>query len=600
MSEKVLLEIVAIIVLGVGAQWLAARVRLPSILLLLTFGFIAGPLTGVLKPDERFGDLLFPAASIAVALILYEGGLSLRLSGLRGGGRVVRNLCTFGALVTWIVGATAGHLLLDLEIGIALLLGAVLVVTGPTVVGPLLRSVRPTGPVGPILKWEGIVIDPIGAVLAVLVFEFIRSSGAGAGAAGVVGTLAKTVLFGGGLGLVGARMLTLLIHRYWVPDFLQSAVSLMLVVAVFAAANAIQSESGLLAVTVMGIALANQKRVDVEHIVEFKENLRVLLLSALFIVLAARLRFEDLTAVGWSGVLFVAVLIFVARPLSVWVSTIGMGLGRGERLFLAWVAPRGIVAAAVASIFAMHLEEHGGHAGTHLLVPIAFLTIIGTVAVYGLTAPLVARKVGVAVANPQGLLLVGAQRWVRALAVLLRKRGYTVLLVDSNREETAAARMEGLPTYTGSILGEGVLDELNLGGLGRLLAVTPNDWVNALAVRRFARVFGSAECYQLPPTGASQDKRGHHRHLQGRWLFGAEHTHADLSWRSGERATVKATPLTEEFDYAAFQARYRDSAVPLLIVTANGRLSVMTADDPPAPVAGQTVISLLLKRGPDQ
>ena len=593
MSETALFEMATIIVLGVSAQWLAARLHLPSILLLLLFGFVAGPLTGLVNPDECFGELLFPIVSISVALILYEGGLTLRLVELGKVSQVLRNLLTFGALITWAVSTAAAYLIFDLDMGVAALLGAVLVATGPTVIGPLLRHIRPTGAVGPILKWEGIVIDPIAAVLAVLVFEVISSAGGTTAATQVAYSILRTVVIGGGLGLIGAAVLAFLLSRYWIPDFLQNAVSLMFVVGAFTAANAAQAESGLVAATVMGLALANQKLADVKHIVEFKENLRVLLISALFIILAARLPLSAISDVGWKELLFIAVLVLLGRPLAVMLSTVRSKLRWRERLFLAWVAPRGIVSAAVASLFALRLEEHTGPGGGQVLVTITFLTIIATVGIYGLTAPWVARRLGVAVPNPQGVLLVGAQTWTRSLAALLRAKGFPVLLVDSNRCHTAAARMAGLPTYTGSILAEETLDEINLAGIGRLLAVTPNDWVNALAVQRFTRIFGRAECYQLAPRAESRDEQARHKHLHGRWLFGQQFDYADLARRAGDGARIKATNLTDEFDFDAFRARYGESAVPLCVITEGGLLNPIAADAPLTPQPGQTLISLV-------
>ncbi|UCF33399.1 MAG: cation:proton antiporter, partial [Phycisphaerales bacterium] len=268
MPETILPQIAGIIVLGAAAQWLAWRAALPSILLLLLCGLIAGPVTGWLNPDELFGDLITPAVSIAVALILYEGGLTLKLSEITRVRGVVRNLVTIGALVTWFVGALAAYLIFDLSIALAALLGAVLVVTGPTVIVPLLHHIRPTGSVGAALKWEGIVIDPIGALLTVLIFEVIVIGKAGEATAHVALAVAKTVFLGGGLGVVAAGLLVLLIKRYWIPDYLQNAVSLMLVVGTFVLSNLMQEESGLLAVTVMGFALANQRWADVGEIVE--------------------------------------------------------------------------------------------------------------------------------------------------------------------------------------------------------------------------------------------------------------------------------------------------------------------------------------------
>lgn len=591
MPENVLIGFAAILVLGVSAQLLAARIRLPSILLLLVVGLVAGPVSGWLDPDELFGKLLFPIVSVSVALILYEGGLSLSLRDLPTVGGAVRHLVSVGAVVTWAVSALAARLIFGLDMGLAVLLGAILVVTGPTVIGPMLRHIRPSGPVGPVLMWEGIVIDPIGAVLAVLVFEAI--SGAGGGEpAHLALNLLWTVVFGGGLGLLGAAVLTVLIYKYWAPDQLQSAVSLMLVVAVFVGANHLQHESGLLAVTVMGIALANQRLVDVKHIVEFKENLRVLLISTLFILLAARLRLDDLKTVWLSGGVFVAVLVLVARPLSVWLSTLRSKLKRNERLVLAWMAPRGIVAAAVASVFAIRLEELG-YAGANLLVPITFVVIIGTVAVYGLTSPIVARRLGVADSNPQGVLFIGAQPWVRAVAAVLKNEGYRVLLVDSNRSNTAAARMDGIDTYSGSVLAEYAMAEMSLGGIGRILAVTPNDWVNTLAVQRFTSVFGRAECFQLPPRQEPVGKESRHKHLHGRWLFDENVRYGDLERRFATGATVKATKLSDEFDFEAFQKMHGESAIPLFLKTESGALRVIAADQQLNPTAGQALISLV-------
>jgi hypothetical protein len=392
--------------------------------------------------------------------------------------------------------------------------------------------------------------------------------------------------------VITGYVLAFLLQRYWVPEFLQNAVSLMLVVAAFTVANEVQPEAGLLASTVMGIVLANQKLADVRHIVEFKENLRVLLLAGLFIVLAARLQPADLTRVGWSGLLFVLVLVFVARPLAVWASALGSRLAWNERIFVAWMAPRGIVAAAVSSLFAIRLE-YAGHADAHLLVPITFLAIIGTVVIYGVTTPIVARRLGVAMARPQGILFVGAQAWSRAVAQALRERGVPVLLVDNNRYQIAAARQDNLPTYHGSILADYVLDELSLGGLGRLLAVTSNDWVNALAVQRFTRIFGSAECYQLPPRSDPVGQSSQHRRLHGRWLFGEAWTYPELTRRFGDGWLIWSTPLTTEFALEDYRRVHGESAIPMFVVSDRGRVNVLVAGQPLVAGAGQTIISLV-------
>ncbi|MBN1510920.1 MAG: sodium:proton antiporter [Phycisphaerae bacterium] len=591
MSEQVLQGITVLAVAGASALWLAWRLHLPSILLLLLSGFLVGPVLRLLEPDRLLGDALFPLASVSVALILYEGGLTLKFRELRDGGRLVWALVSIGAAVTWGLSALAAHWILGLPAQLAVLLGAILVVTGPTVILPLLQHIRPTGPTGSILKWEGIVIDPIGALLAVLVYEVIAISGVRDATMLVAVAVAKTVIAGGGLGVLGAGLLTLMLRRYWIPDFLQNAVSLMLVVAAFVTSNQIQHESGLFSVTVMGIALANQKFADIQHIVEFKENLRILLISALFILLAARISPRDLTSVGWRGAVFVLVLIVIVRPAGVFASTWMGKLKRSERLFLAWMAPRGIVAAAVASVFAFRLED-AGYPEAGRLVPITFLVIISTVAAYGLTAPLVAHRLGVAEPRPQGVLMVGAHSWARAIAEVLREKGIRVLLVDSNRANTAATRMAGLATYTGSALADYALDEIDLGGMGRLMALTPNDWVNVLAVQRFSRIFGRSECYQLPPAGEEQEK-SIHCSLHGRWLFASHLSFAELQRRFAAGAVVKATALSESFPYEAFQELYGATAVPLFILTKSGSLHVLSAERRPEPEPGQTLIALV-------
>ncbi|MFQ5802756.1 MAG: cation:proton antiporter [Candidatus Methylomirabilales bacterium] len=592
MGQHLLIGLASIVVLGIGAQWLAWRLRLPSILLLLIFGFAAGPGTGFLDPDKLFGDLLLPLVSVSVAVILFEGGLSLRIATLREIG-VVRNLITIGVCVTWLISAGAGHLFLGLDMGQAVLLGAILVVTGPTVIVPLLRLVRPKGQLASIVKWEGILVDPIGALLAVLVFEAVlagRFEGATAQAA--LGVF-KAGFIGGALGMLGAGVMILLLKRYWIPDFLQNPVSLMTVVTVFTMSNVLQTESGLLTVTVMGIVLGNQKTVPVKHIIEFKENLRVLLISVLFIILAARLQIDDLRHISVSSLAFLAVLIFIARPAAVALSALRSDLSWQERMFLSWMAPRGIIAAAVSSIFALKLVE-AGRPQAGQLVPITFLVIIGTVTIYGLTASRMARWLGVATPNPQGALIIGAHSWARAVASVLQEEGYEVLLVDTDRRNISAARLAGLPTFYASILSDSVLDEIDLGTMGRLLALTSDDAVNALGALHFVPLFGRSEVYQLAPE--AEGKEGDETfppHLRGRLLFGAETTYTFLVSRFEAGAEIKKTAITEQFDYEAFRALYGERALPLFVVSETGDLIVWTADNPPTPKPGQSLISLV-------
>jgi NhaP-type Na+/H+ or K+/H+ antiporter len=592
LSHQILIAIATIVTLGIAAEWLAWRVHLPSILVLLLFGFLAGPLTGFLDPDVVLGGMLFPVVSISVAVILFEGGASLRLQDLRRIGGTVRNLVTLGALVSWLLGTAAAYYILETGLAPALLLGAILVVTGPTVILPLLRHVRPTHQVGTTLKWEGILIDPIGAVLAVLVFEAVIVGEFEAATAVALLGLLKTVAVGTIAAAMGVGVLVLFIDRQWVPDFLQSPLALMIVVAAFAASNVLQPESGLLTATLMGVAVANQKRVDVRHIIEFKENLRVLMISSLFIILAARLSIDDLSKLGLREFGFLAALILIVRPLVVGLSTAGSEFSWRERLLMAWIAPRGIVAAAVASIFALELSE-AGFAGADRLVSITFFVIIATVAVYGLTAAPVARLLGVAAPDPQGVLIVGAHPWARAIASELRDEGVAVRLVDTNYSNIAQARMEGLPVHYGSALTEAALDSIDLEGIGRLLAMTSNDEVNSLTALHFSEVFGGGRVYQLPTeqSAKSADKVVP-RYLRGQFLFDPNASYWTLTARFDAGADIKTTNLTEAFDYQTFRQRYPD-AIPLFLVGERGKLTVFTTTGPTDPPPGQRVVAVV-------
>lgn len=595
MTENPLFGIAVILVLGISAQWLAWRLRLPSILILLIFGFLAGPITNILDPDHLLGELLFPFVSVSVAIILFEGGLSLKLSDIRQTGHVVRNLIFIGGAITWVLSATAAYFLLGLPLPLALLFGAILVVTGPTVIIPLLRDVRVVGRVGSIVKWEGIVNDPIGAMLAVLVFEATLASEIPRATTVVIASIIQTVLVGLILGIVGTWFLIQMLKRYWVPDYLRNPLTLMVVIGAFVVSNLLQEESGLFTVTLMGIILANQKAVSMRPIIEFKENLGILLLSGLFIILAARLRLNDLNHLSLNSVAFLAAMVLLVRPVAVLVSTIRSGLSWQEKAFLLWMAPRGIVAAAVTAIFALELAESAGYAEAERMVPEMFLIIVGTVTIYGLSAAPLGRRLGVAQPNPQGALIVGAHSWAREIAKALKVEGFQVLLVDTNRANLNAARLEGLPTFYASILSEYILDEIDLGSLGRLLALTPNDEVNSLATLHFGEVFAQAETYQLQPKETENSRKETvSKPLRGRFLFDKKATYANLTERFANRAKIKKTMITEKFTYEAFRKLYGEQGLPLFLIDETGKLSVFTTDEKLIPRPGYCIISLII------
>lgn len=600
MQQQVLIALASVIGLGVACQWIAWRLKIPAILLLLLTGLAAGAGTaylaqqGVLQhrfldPDHLFGQLLLPVVSLSVALILFEGGLTLNARELKQGGRVIWRLVSIGAIVSAALSSLAAYYVLDLPRGLALLIGAILVVTGPTVIGPLLRFVKPVGIVGPVLRWEGIVIDPIGALLAVVVFEAVA-----AGAVHpvhLVWTMMFTLAVGTVIGLIGAVMVVLLLQRNLTPDHLENPLVVMLVLVSYAASNAIQHEAGLAAVTVMGIALANQRRVPVHHILEFKESLSVLLIASLFILLGARLSLEQLAMLDWRVVVFIALLVLIIRPASVLAASLGSHLSWRERAFIAFMAPRGIVAAAVASVFALRLLDLN-YPQADRLVPLTFAVVSGTVLVYGLTVPLLSRRLGLSRPGASGFLIVGAGPLGRMLGQAIHKEGLEVLLVDTNPEQIREARLAGLPVMLGNALSRSVGDAIALSSIGRMIAVTPSSEVNSLAVLQFGRQFGKTNVYQLSPGESSKSAKDKTSHdLQGKILFSHKSTYAHLTDQLEAGSALKSTKLTKEFDYNAYKARHGESAVPMFVVNDRKELSVVTPDSTLAPKPGWTILN---------
>lgn len=597
MSETILIGIVSVIVLGIGAQWLAWRLRIPSILLLLIVGFLAGPVTGLLAPASLQGDWLFAFVSLSIGIILFEGGLSLRISELREIGTAVLNLITIGVLVTWVLAGTAAYYILGFSPAMATMTGAILTVTGPTVVIPLLRHVRPKGRISKIAKWEGITIDPVGAVLAVLVLETIiliqgvEGSHLDEAILHAIRGLLLNIATSVGVGVIGAGFLTLVLYRRLVPDYLRSSVALMVVVSTFALSNALQEESGLLETTLMGIILANQRFVDVRRIIEFKEDLQVLLIASLFILLSARLELSVLDLITWHSFAFLAVLIIAVRPIAVFLSAWPTKLELKEKVFLSWLAPRGIVAAAVASLFAFRLqpvfpEEAAG------LVPIIFLVIVGTVAIYGLTISPLARYLGLADPNPQGAVLLGAHPWARQLAKSIKKLGFKTLLIDSNPRNVRFALQMDLDAVEANALSESVLDDLDLSGLGKLLALTPNDEINSLATLNFLEIFESTEVYQLGiGTGKADEQHKFAPHLRGSALFGGR-TFTYLTEQYNDGGRLLTMTITADSSYDDQTKEYDDKEV-LLVLARGSELLINSENTPVTPTDGDKVVVFL-------
>lgn len=596
MSENILISLGLIVLLGFTAQWLSWKMKIPSILLLLILGIIAGPVLGVVNPDEMLGDILMPFISFSVAIILFQGGLTLKLSEFKTIGSVVSLLISLGLIITWLTATMAAHWLFGLNIEIAILLGAVLTVTGPTVIGPLLRNIRPRHNVGNILKWEGILIDPIGALLAILVFEVILIGNVDNAAPLILLNMLKTILMTTLIGGGFALLLTLLIKKYWIPDYLQEVAALAFVVAALLISNYFQEESGLLAATIMGIVLANQNYVAIKNIKDFKANLTVLMIPVLFILLSARLSVSDLQLMNYKGAIFLAVLILIGRPLSVFISTIRSEMNLKGKLFISWMAPRGIVAAAVSSVFALKLEEIE-IAQAEYLVPLTFMVIIGTVLIYGITSPIAARLLKISQSNPQGVIIAGAQEWALQIATILHENNFSVLILDTNRFNTRQAKMKGLKAYNESIISDKVIDKIDLEGVGKLLALTSNDEVNSMGVLHFSEIFEKENLYQLQPATKEDEREYSPQHLRGRFLFGKNITYDHITKRTRDGAAIKSTNITEKFTFEDFKNKYGESAIPLFAITANRKLIPFTSGDKIIPEKGSVIIALINPAG---
>lgn len=591
MDKEILIGLTWVIFLGTLAQWCGWRFKLPSILLLLSFGLLAGPATGLLRPDELFGDLVFPVASIAVAVILFEGGLSLNLKEFRQSGGIILRLISMGALVCWTLSALFAWWLLDLPFEIALLVGALLVITGPTVIGPMLRQIRPRGRINHIVKWEGILNDPVGAILAVLILESVLSGGMGSAPStflqGVLVTFAVAVLGA----IAGAVVLVLAMRRRWLPDYLHIPVTLTVVIALYAISNRFQEEAGLVSVTLLGIILANQRSFPVKHIIEFKENLQVLLISGLFIVLGARVDAEVLLQVGWPSLLFLAASILVVRPLTVLASVAGTELNAKERVFLMLMAPRGIVVTALASVFAFRLAEAGSPYAERMFAEILFV-ILGTVLFYGIGASVYARSVQIGTANPRGLVLVGAHPWARMIGVALKGRGVPVALIDSNAHYVDDAREAGLEAHHGNIHSSEFLEDIDFSEIGRGLALTANAEINALAELALGKHLGKTHVYHLASGDPRTKARGASAERQQNVLFDAEATFDRIEEEFYSGAVVREIRLEEEWNPETLAAGHA-FFLPLFALGENGQLRVFSSRSTFVPKKGSTILALV-------
>lgn len=599
MNEHIALVLASIIGLGLLSQLLSWWVKLPAILFLLIGGIIVGQI-GWLDPDHLFGDdLLFPLVSLSVAVILFEGSLTLNFKQLKGIQRVVLNMVTIGMLVTWCLVSVLTHYLIGFQWTLAWLFGAIMVVTGPTVIVPMLRTIRPKNKIAQVLRWEGILIDPIGALLAVLVFDYIMAStgAVGEGYMHAILIFGETILLGLVAGAIGGWTLGTILRQHLIPEYLHNILALTLVIGVYVISNDISPESGLLAVTVMGVWLANMKNVDIKDILSFKEDLTMLLVSALFIILAARINFEQLQAIGWSGVFLFFALQFIVRPAKIFVATKGSDMNWREKALLGWVAPRGIVAAAVSAIFALKLEAIQFE-GADLLVPLTFMMIIGTVVFQSATARPLASFLKVSDPEPNGFLIVGANPVGRAIARALKEEGVRVLVSDTSWEKIRDARMEGLDVYYGDVTSEHADRHLDLVGLGRLLAISSREEINRLSVVRFQREFSKQDVFRLCAGPKSKAAKAEDEN-QNACLFGKKYHYSYLMKTVSNGAEIRKTSLTDEFTYEHYLEQYGDSIIPLFVRNTKGRLFVLTEKNKVKLMSGWEVMSFVLPENVD-
>ncbi|MFQ3248361.1 MAG: NhaP-type Na+/H+ or K+/H+ antiporter [Glaciecola sp.] len=590
--DNLIIPLVVVGLLSIACQYLAYKVRVPAILFLLIMGIVAGPVTGVIDADGLFGDLLFPVVSLSVAIILFEGALTLRRQDLSGHGSMVRNLCTIGTFVTMLVVAPVAHFTLEMSWEMSFLLGAIVTVTGPTVIVPMLRTVRPSNKVSNILRWEGIIIDPIGALLAVLVFEYIIST-----QDALTHTLyafGLTVSVGFGIGIAVGYFLGLVLRHHWIPHYLMNTAVLTIMLGAFAISNLIAHESGLLTVTVMGILMANMKDVDVDDILEFKETLSVLLISGLFILLASRIELNAILDVGWGSVLVLVAVMFVARPLGVFLSSIGTGLKWRELALLSWIAPRGIVAAAVSALFALKLEALD-YAQAEMLVPMVFLIIITTVVLQSLTSAKVAELLGIRAPAPTGYLIFGGAQFSRMFAKELMTHNVPVCLADTNYETIKLARMDGVPTYFGNPMSEHAERNLDLTGLGKVLVMSPYRQLNPLVTYHFEHEMGKGSVLGL--SNGELQKRPSHQvsesYSKKLGLFAENISYGKLAGFTSKGASIKTTKLSENFSYDDYKEEYKDRCLPLCAINAEGKLKLFTTSSDMKPKAGWQIVSLI-------
>ena len=573
-----MIELASILILSVIAQWLAWKIKVPAILPLIIIGLALGPFSTYFTPygnklldgDNIFsGDLLFSFVSISVGIILFEGGLTLRIKEIRHQASVVRNLLIFGPILTLVLGGLAAHYFMGLSYRLSFLFGALIIVSGPTVVIPILRNVRPNERINNVLKWEGILIDPIGALIAVLVYEFIQNTHiANEDTVEVFKEFFITIASGVFIGGVAAFFLRWALQKSRLPGYLKNVFALGLVIFAFVFAELIQPEAGLMAATFMGIVIANIRVPDFKKILSFKEDISIILISVLFIMLSSRITVEQIEKLGIEALILFFIVILGIRPLIVWLSTLGSKFNWKEIIFMSWIGPKGIVAAAVASLFSLQLLQEGNpnlinQEQAELILPLTFLVIVGTVVLQGSTAKPLARILKVEREEPTGYLIAGANENSRFLGRFLRNSGLEVILADTSKANIREAQRNGFQVYEGNILGDSVFEELDLTSIGKLMALTSSSEINALAMKYYGEEFGEDNVYRLISKKELEMKDVD---IPKNALFLGEVDYLNLAQHLRQHESVMVDPCSDNEEYDKILKKNRSRIMPLFLI----------------------------------
>lgn len=561
--------------LGVGAQWIAWRLNLPAIVLMLVAGVLIGPVLGVLDPYRDIGPLVGPIISVAVAIILFEGGLTLNFHQLSDAATGVKRLVFLGAPLGWLSSTLALHYGAGLGWQAAAVFGGIMIVTGPTVIAPLLRQARLERRPAALLQWEAIVNDPIGALAAVLAFEVVVVLNSAETLNHALQALVIGVVVASLLGILAGYGLAAAFRRGAVPEYMKVPVLFVVLIGVFALSDSVLHESGLLAVTLMGVVIANAELPSYAELRRFKEHATILLVSGVFILLAAALDFSNLAQLNWRAALFVGAVILLARPVTVLLSLLGSGLPWRETLLIAFTGPRGVVLVAVAGLFGERLAALGVADGA-LVAPLAFVLVAVTVVLHGFTLKPMARLLGLAGTATPGVLLVGGSAWSTGLAAQLKKAGVSVLLADPNRGHLRAARQSGLPTFYGDVLSEAAEHSLQLAQFDRLIALSDNDSYNTLVATDLAPEYGRDNVFQLTRAKDSQARHALPATLGGR-SFAGERTYEDLQALLRDGWEFRQTRLSPEYSKEDWR-KNNPEAILLLALSARNEPRFPRAD----------------------